>query len=426
MKKISLFTMLVMTLGLGMTGCKDDTYPRLEVPTEFVLNTPAMADQTYIFRDDESYKNLNDITFTVSQPNYGLGTTPNYQVQVAKSEADFKAWDEAVAKGDVEDGNAVTGADNLPLALLLETISSSASITIPGEIFCTGVNSLYGFDMDNYKGETVPVAVRVHAGLDNAPQSEIWSNVVALNVSSYIPVTEPGKLYVIGQPTGWDINNDAVYLEETGIATKIFHGVFYVGAGDFQFRLYSQLGDWESWSVGSQDADNPVDISFNADGIYQGKVFVGKAKGDALGKGSWQDASWTGGNLEVTVNMKDMTITMQKAPEKKIYIIGSFQGWDVANDNCPLVETPSGSNIYSGTYSVPAGTMEFAVYTVLGDWETNYLGPDGNGSFSLASGPFSGQVTNAVKANWKDDSFAGGNVKFTVDLNSNTINIEAL
>ncbi len=81
-----------MSLGLGVTGCKDDTQPRLEVPTEFVLNTPAMADQTYIFRDDENYKNLNDITFTVSQPNYGLGTTPDYQVQIAKSEADFAAW----------------------------------------------------------------------------------------------------------------------------------------------------------------------------------------------------------------------------------------------------------------------------------------------------------------------------------------------
>lgn len=416
--------MLLLGMGLSFTSCKDDTQPRLEVPTEFVLNTPAMADQTYIFRDDENYKNLNDITFTVSQPNYGVGTTPDYQVQIAKSEADFAAWDAAMAKGDVEDGNSVTAADGFPLAILLETISSSAAITIPGEIFCTGVNSLYGFDLDNYNGKTVPVAVRVHAGLANAPQSEIWSNPININVSSYIPVTEPGKLYVIGQPTGWDINNDAVYLEETGIGTKIYHGTFFIGAGDFQFRLYSELGDWESYSVGSQDADSPIDISFNADGMYTGTVFMGKAKGDKLGKGSWQDTSWTGGNLEVTVNLKDMTIVMQKAPEKKLYCVGSFTGWDISSDKFALTETPAGSNIYEGSFSAEAGTLEFAIYSELGDWESNYIGPDGSGDFSLAAGPFTGKLTKDNKANWKDTSFAGGNFKITADLNSNTITIE--
>ena len=48
-------------------------------------------------------------------------------------------------------------------------------------------------------------------------------------------------------------------------------------------------------------------------------------KGDKLGKGSWQDKTWTGGNLEITVNLKDMTIKMQKAEGKKIYAIGNFR-----------------------------------------------------------------------------------------------------
>lgn len=89
MKKISYLMALPVLLGACFTSCKEDTQPRLEVPTEFVLNTPAMADQTYIFRADESYQNLNDITFTVSQPNYGLGCVPTYTVQLAKSEAGF-------------------------------------------------------------------------------------------------------------------------------------------------------------------------------------------------------------------------------------------------------------------------------------------------------------------------------------------------
>ncbi len=423
MKKISLFTLLVMALGLGLTGCKDDTQPRLEVPTEFVLNTPAMGDQTYIFRDDENYKPLNDITFTVSQPNYGLGCTPDYTVQLAKSEADFAAWDAAEKTGDTAEDNAILGTDELPLAFTLETITSSAQITIPGEVFCAGVNSLYGFDLDNYKHETVPVAVRVHAALANAPQSEIWSNAIKLNVSSYIPVTEPGKLYLIGQPTGWDINADQVYLEETGIGTKVFFGNVFIPAEQFQFRFYSALGDWESNAVGSQDADSPKDISFT-DGVYEGPVFMGKKKGDKLGKGSWQDASWTGGNLEITVDLKAMTIKMQMAEPKKVYLIGAFPGWDVNNDKAPLVETPGGSNIYKGTYNIPAGQFMLRIYTELGDWAVGSIGAEGSGNPEITL-PYTGNCVKDSQSNWTISGWAGGEVDFTYDMNSNTIDIQA-
>ena len=89
-------------------------------------------------------------------------------------------------------------------------------------------------------------------------------------------------------------------------------------------------------------------------------VFMSVEKGDKLGKGSWQDKTWTGGNLEITVNLKDMTIKMQKAEGKKIYAIGNFQGWDINKDNCALGETAPNSNIYEGTFDVtdPAGGIE--------------------------------------------------------------------
>ena len=169
---------LPLAIGACFTSCKDDTQPRLEIPTEFVLNTPSMADQTYIFRDDENYKNLNDITFTVSQPNYGVGVTPAYYVQLAKSEDDFTAWDEAMAEaaenGETLDPNKVLDAEGLPLAYALNFSTQQAIITLDGVTFCDGVNAIYGLDEDNYNGETKEVAVRVHASLPNAPQSEIW------------------------------------------------------------------------------------------------------------------------------------------------------------------------------------------------------------------------------------------------------------
>lgn len=423
MKKISYLMALPVLLGACFTSCKEDTQPRLEVPTEFVLNTPAMADQTYIFRADESYQNLNDITFTVSQPNYGLGCVPTYTVQLAKSEAGFAAWDEAETTGNVETDNAILGDDGLPLAYTLPAFTStSAVLNIDGTSFCEAVNTLYGFNMDNYNNEVVPVSVRVHAAIDNAPQSEIWSNAINLNVSSYIPVTEPGKLYLIGQPTGWDINADQVYLEETGIGTKIYFGNVFIPAGEFQFRFYSQLGDWESFAVGSQDNDSPKDISFT-DGIYEGPVFMGKKKGDKLGKGSWQDASWAGGNLEITVDLKTMTIRMQMAEPKKVYLIGAFSGWDITNDTAPLVETPSGSNIYKGTYNIPAGQFMLRIYTELGDWAVGSIGAEGSDNLEITL-PYTGNCVKDSQSNWTISGWTGGEVDFTYDMNSNTIDIQ--
>lgn len=414
---------LPLAIGACFTSCKDDTQPRLDVPTEFVLNTPAMADQVYIFRDDENYKNLNDITFTVSQPNYGVATTPNYQVQIAKSEEAFIEWDEAEKSGDIDKDNELLGSDELPLAILLETVTSSAQITIPGEIFCDGVNTLYNVDPDTYNHETLAVAVRVKALLPNAPQSEIWSNPINISVSSYIPVKEPGKLYLIGQPSGWDINNDAMYLDETGIGTKVYYGNVFVPAGEFQFRFYSQLGDWEKFSVGAQHDDNPVDITFNADGLYEGPVFVGVNENEK-GKGSWQDASWAGGNVEITVDLKAMTIVMKKAPAKKVYIIGDCSGWNINNDAMYLEENPAGSNIFKGSYNVEAGKFMLRIYTKLGDWGSGSIGADGEGNPEITL-PFSGAAVVDSQANWTISGWAGGMVDFTFDMNSYTLEMQA-
>lgn len=415
---------LPLVVGACFTSCKEDTQPRLETPTEFVLNTPALGEQTYIFRDDENYQNLNDITFTVSQPNYGVGCVPNYTVQIAKSEEDFTAWEDAMKAGEIEDGNAILDGDGLPLAYTLELSTSLAQITVPGEQFCSAVNTLYGFDADNYNHETVPVAVRVHAAISNAPQSEIWSNPIVVNVSSYIPVSEPGKLYLIGQPTGWDINADGVYLEETGIGTKIFYGNVYIAAGEFQFRFYSQLGDWESWAVGSQDADEPVDVSFDAEGVYEGPIFMSAGGSDSKGKGSWEDTSWEGGNLEITINTKDMTIKMQKSEGKKVYVVGACQDWNIDNDAIALKETPAGSNVYSGTFTVDSGAFMFRIYTQLGSWDNGSIGADGEGNPEISL-PYMGNAIVGGQANWTVSTWAGGDVTVTLDMNSNTVDIQA-
>lgn len=418
MKNISILASLLLLLGVGVTSCKDDTQPRLDAPTEFILNTPPAVNEMYIFTADDKNNSQNSIEFTVSQPNYGLGCVPDYQIQVAKSEADFNAWDEAIKQNPEND--APLGTDGLPLVSTLETIFTTAQMTVTGNVFCDGVNAVYGFSDENTPAGSVPVAVRVHAWVPNAAYSSIFSNVVTLaQVMTYIPISAPGELYLIGQPSGWDINNGSMVATETEIGSKIYHGVFDIAAGQFQFRFYRALGDWESNSIGAQEEDNPVDITFE-DGKYSGPV--------VNGKGSWQVPDWEGGKIEVTINLNTMSIEMNLFEGKKIYVIGACSGWNIDNDKVFIKETEDGSNIYSGIINVPEGQFQFRFYTALGDWESNSIGSqeeDKLVDISMAGGSYTGACVEG-KGSWNDGSWAGGDVQITLDLNEYQVTFEKI
>lgn len=415
MKINSILASLLVLLGVGMMGCKEDTQPRLEKPTEFVLNTPPAANELYMLRADEKNNSLYDVKFSCSQPNYGLGCVPQYQIQVAKDAAGFTAWDEAIKADPTRNPDEILGADGNPLVATLETIFTNAQMTVAGNIFADGVNKVYGFDQDNYNGEAVPVEVRVHAWMPNANYSSIFSNSVTLKqVSSYIPISEPGVLYLIGQPSGWDINNGEMKATETAIGSKIYYGVFSVPEGQFQFRFYSALGDWEHNSIGAQVEDNPVDIAFT-DGKYNGPCFDGK--------GSWQVADWAGGKVAVTIDLNAMTVSMEMFEGNKIYVIGACSGWDINNDKVYVTEKEEGTGIYTGTISVNAGEFQFRFYTALGDWEHNSIGSQEEDSpveISMATGTYSGPCVNG-KGSWQCPDWAGGDVKIT--LNTTTMEV---
>lgn len=408
MKQISIYATMLLTLGAVFTGCKEDTQPRMEIPTEFVLNTPPGADQLYIFRADDKNNSLNDITFTVSQPNYGVATTPDYQVQLAKSEADFEKWDQLVADNDYQDGD-YKGDDGLPLVVTLDPPVTSAQITVEGNVFCDGVNAVYGLDADNYSGEPVIVAVRVHAWIPNANRSSIFSNIVVLSkVSSYIPISAPGEIYLIGDCQGWNISSGDWPLTETEIGSKIYHAMYEIAAGKFQFRFYRALGDWETNSIGAQEVDEPVNIELE-NGVYSGEC--------VNGKGSWQVPDWAGGMVDMIVNLNDMTVTFTSLTDaREVYIVGQCQGWDINGKSMPLTETSVGSNIYRGSYNIAAGDFQFKIYSELGDWDSNHYGASVDDVNNDVTVPYNGPVYDG-KGNWNVPDWAGGEVEITLDLN---------
>lgn len=422
MKHKALLAAIALAGAAALTGCEDDSKVVIQTPTEFKLNTPPMADQIYYFSCDAAGKAVNDIQFTVSQPNYGVGTPPTYTVQLARSEEDFELWDAQQEAGDADDSadageeGVETQADEeetLPLTVMCSQTFNNAYITIDGEVFCNAVNELYGFERTTYAGEIVPVAVRVHAQVGDVAYTGIWSNPVTLaGVRSYFKLVK-GKLYVIGAPTGWDITKSDIYLEETEIGSGLYRGQFEVPEGQFQFRFYSELGDWESNSYGAQTEDSPVDIAWNATEGYEGPIMPGK--------GSFQVADWAGGMVSVEINLNEdvNTIKMTPAAPGTLWVIGDCMGWDInGKDDYTLTETAPGSKIYEGTISVEAGKFTFRFYTEVGSWDTGSIGSqeeDAVVDITLTDGVYTGAAV-AGKGSWANAAWAGGDLFISVDM----------
>lgn len=275
---------LALVAGTSLTSCKDDTEPRLEKPTEFVLNTPSMANQTYVLTAD------NGIDLAVSQPNYGLGVVPNYQTQISFTE-DFAKY-----------------AD-------IESLSQQAQIRLNGEELAQAMCKLMGYvsndTEDLYSGEARKVYFRVHAFVSNCDYSDITSNVIALTVVPFKAVKLPARIYVIGDVSGWDINNGAVYIEEDAVGSNVFVGTveFTHDQAAAGFRFYQTLGSWGDNgmlpSIGS-NADDGTDANVSLDGgVYTGACVAGK--------GNWNITNFDGGKLKLTVNMNTMKVTFEDA-----------------------------------------------------------------------------------------------------------------
>lgn len=279
MKKISILTALVALLTLTFTSCKEDTQPRLDYPTEFVLNRPAFADQLYMVMQGGS------IQFTCSQADYGLATTPTYQLQVSDTE-DFVNYRD------------------------VDYTTTDARMTIPAEPFATAVCEVFGWT-DASQVEPVPVYVRCISAIPNASEKyTITSNTILLNqVLVYFAVKMPDAIYIVGQPQGWKVDQPTMPLYETEPGSLIYKGTYEIEEGKFQFRFYDELGDWNFYSIGAQDDDSPVNITFT-DGEYAGDCFYDPSTKGA-GKGAWQCDSWPGGQLEMTVNLKTKKVVFQ-------------------------------------------------------------------------------------------------------------------
>ena len=301
MKKIYALTGVLLLRGMAMTGCKDDTEPRAQIPTEFILNTPPMVNYTYDLAGDRS----STVDISVSQANYGMALTPVYTVQLSLS-GEFNAPFVIDEETGVASGDYYT----------LYGAFTNVHIQIPAEMFSIGTTALQGYtdkeEEASYVEKDMPVYVRVISTVGSWANGTIASNPILLpSVRPFFALRQPGQIYLIGEPQGWDISNPSWALSEAdnGIGSNIYYGRFNADAGTFgPFRFYTELGDWEANSVGSQADDNPIQYDFDTD--FENGVFEGKA---VNGKGSWTINNWPGGDIRMTVNLKTMEVVFELA-----------------------------------------------------------------------------------------------------------------
>lgn len=147
--------------------------------------------------------------------------------------------------------------------------------------------------INDSEGQKVSVKVTLNEGkyeveVDDASQSKI------------------GQIYLVGSPQGWDINSDAMALRIT--ETGGYYGHFNISKGEAMFRFYSELGNWDSNSIGSQYDDMPIDVEMS---INDEPIIYEYVSG---GKGSWNFYDWEGGDMYILVDPSTRSVAFSRNP----------------------------------------------------------------------------------------------------------------
>ncbi|MDE5672583.1 MAG: hypothetical protein K2I02_04450, partial [Duncaniella sp.] len=400
MKKIYLFASLAIAAA-ALTSCEADKEPIYHAPkpATFVLNTPALANQTYILQTG------GEIEITTSQPDYSVATPTNYTIDVTLA-------DEFIETTEETEANYITLTPKEPTQarMIFEAKTINQSI-----LDMMGIKTYNDYPEEGI--DPVKLNIRAHAWITGVESSLCTSNTITLSsVQLYNPYTEGGRvIYWVGDVSGWVVGeSDAAeqyanwVLTETEKGSNIYVGAFKIPAGSKNFRFYTQLGDWDKGSLGSSlDGNENVAINPTESGVEL-NVIPGA-------KGNWcTEASWDGGYMTFTVDLSEydindianskVTILTQKgnwdtSNLKYIYLVGDCSAWSVSDDNAEEIYKNyklydwEGDGIYSNTFEIAEGKATFRFYTALGNWDAGSLGSqtdDNPVEVSMTDGNYAG------------------------------------
>lgn len=389
MKNKLLLGALFISIASLFTACSDDndSNPILIQPTEFVLNTPAYANETINLEKTES------LELSWSQPKFTADNAPInavYEVQISLTNSFTISTSEADAD---EDGNLI--ADY--------TVIDKTSTTCVTDIATNDFNKAL-VKVAQWTSENVPteqkVYVRVNAFVLEGTNrlNTIASNVVEFNVIPYyveLSDAEPIMFYLIGGNIGtinWDTKD-----ENIGVSTFpmfIQSGYTYdktTGAGEITYLNYFTT---DGWKLQPSDLDN-WDYGFMSGGSDNTAVYR-NGSGDAgdikCNPAGYYLVTVNTGNNTCTIEKQDITPTIYD----RICITGSFNEW-VDADMTP-VNTNGENHVWCYTLTVADDAVEQIKFKLPDTWDVNWGYGSEDGEISTCGKGSSGGKNIGVAA----------------------------
>lgn len=355
-------------------SCSDDndSNPTLIQPKEFVLNTPAYANETII-----DLEKSTGLELTWSQPKYTADNAPinaTYEVQVSPTNSFTVSTDEAAAD---ESGEKV------PDYAVLSNTTQKCNISASAEEMDKALVKILKWTEENVPAEQ-EMYVRVNAYIleGTSRLNPVASNSVKLNVKPYyieLKDAVPTMWYLVGNMFGAKWANDKnIGVDALPMFLKPnFSYDKKTGAGKIEYTNYFLTGDYndkaECDGAGFKilPASFNWDYSMNADGATKGTIIYRNGGSDG-----GHIVAPEAGYYTITLNTADNTAKMEKYEGAvnnygTIQISGSFNDW---TDTAMLPYNTEGVENHAWYYvmDVPAGDTAQFKFKIAGSWETSW------------------------------------------------------
>ena len=243
---------------------------------------------------------------------------------------------------------------------------------------------------------------------------------------SYTPPvpTYPQALYAVGNFNDWTTPDaaNAGYLTIPMTGEGQYSATITYGeSGLLAFKVFDSLtSDWKH----AYGAVNGGEIALEAGNPYTWEVLLGDGAAD------FEVSNWGGGSGTITVDLTTNTLsivtsTILSFPET-VYLAGNFNDWKAADQNYAF--TTTGEGIYKASFELPFMGEDPLLFKVTADadWAVNY-GANADKDYMMeVYKDYS--VNSSVKskgANWGISNWLEGKLTLTLDLNKQTLTIEA-
>lgn len=356
-------------------SCSDDndSNPTLIQPKEFVLNTPAYANETI------DLEKSTGLELTWSQPKYTADNAPinaTYEVQVSPTNSFTVSTDEAAAD---ESGEKV------PDYAVLSNTTQKCNISASAEEMDKALVKILKWTEENVPAKQ-EMYVRVNAYIleGTSRLNPVASNSVKLNVKPYyieLKDAVPTMWYLVGNMFGAKWANDKnIGVDALPMFLKPnFSYDKKTGAGEIEYTNFFLTDEFDEKAESAVAGFKILPSSFDWDYSMDGG---GKLKDNIAYRGSTNSdgghiLAGADGYYTITLNTANNTATMVKY-EGNVTNYGTIQIAtsldDFASDTPMLPYNTEGVENHAWYYvmEVPAGQTVSFKFKIAGSWDTNW------------------------------------------------------